>query len=122
MKKYNDSKDIDETWERGRGGGRGGHHGRRKRRGRPQKLPNVDSDWNPSKSHVILELYDYELEVLRLIDIEGLTQEEVSQKLKPEDDSISRGNINRYLQRSRKRIVNALLTAENITIKIIKTQ
>ena len=117
----NEQKNDFNIDNRGRRHGRGGY-GRRRGRGRPNKIPNVKYRWNPSKLEYILELFDYELEVLRLIDVEGLTQEEVSQKLKPEDDSISRGNINRYLQRTRKRIVNALLTAENITVRIIKTQ
>ena len=120
LRKFNANKHNfdNENWGKGRGKG---HYGRR-RRGRPNKLPKVEYNWKPVESENMLDLYDYELEVLRLIDLEGFTQEEVAQKLKPVDDSLSRGNINRYLQNARKKVVKAMLQSEKITIRVIKTQ
>ena len=60
--------------------------------------------------------------MLRLVDLEGLTQEEAAQEMKPKNDSLSRGNINRYLQNAREKVVKALLQAETIKLVIINTQ
>ena len=120
MKNFNNNNHLNDEDSKERQGR--GHHGRRRRRGRPSKLPNIEYNWNPLISEKILDLYDYELEVLRLIDLEGFTQEEVAQRMKPANDSISRGNINRYLQNARKKVVNALLESEKIKIRIINTQ
>ena len=51
-----------------------------------------------------------------------MTQEEAAQEMKPENDSLSRGNINRYLQNAREKVVKALLQSENIEIEVINTQ
>lgn len=100
-----------------------GHHRHRARgRGRPFKSPYINHRWNGEGHENILELFDYELEVLKLIDVEGLTQEEVALKLKPPNDTLSRGNINRYLQTARQKVVQALLTSEHITLRVINTQ
>ena len=107
---------------RGRGQGRGHGRGQGRGRGRPFKSPYVGHQWKGYGQENILELYDYELEVLKLIDLEGFTQEEVALKMKPPDDTISRGNINRYLQSARKKVVEALLKAENIKLRVINTQ
>ena len=42
--------------------------------------------------------------------------------MKPKNDSLSRGNINRYLQNAREKVVKALLQAETIKLVIINTQ
>ena len=100
-----------------------GHHRRRGRgRGRPFKSPYVGYRWHGKGQEIILELFDYELEVLKLIDLEGLTQENVASKMKPPDDTLSRGNINRYLQTARQKVVQALLTSEHINLRVINTQ
>ena len=102
-----------------------GHHRRRGRgrgRGRPFKAPYVNHRWVGQGRENVLELFDYELEVLKLIDLEGFTQEEVALKMKPPDDTISRGNINRYLQKARKKVVEALLSSENIKLRVINSQ
>ena len=101
---------------------RGMRHHWRHRRGRPAKAPWIKIPWNPTEPHYKLELYDFELEVLRLVDLEGLTQEEAAQEMKPENDSLSRGNINRYLQNAREKVVKALLQSETIEIEVINTQ
>ncbi len=98
-----------------------GHH-RHRGRGRPFKSPCVRHQWNANGIGRVLELYDFELEVLKLIDVEGFTQEEVAVQMKPPDDTLSRGNINRYLQNARKKVVEALLNSEHISLRIINTQ
>ena len=98
-----------------------GHH-RRKRRGRPFKSPHITQPWDGYGERNTLELFDYELEVLKLIDLHGFTQEEAALKMKPPNDTISRGNINRYLQSARKKVVQALLTSEHINLRVINTQ
>lgn len=103
-------------------GDMGRHWRHHKGRGRPTKAPWIKVPWNPSESNYILELYDFELEVLRLVDLEGLTQEETANEMKPENDSLSRGNINRYLQNAREKVVKALLQSETIKIVIINAQ
>ena len=104
-----------------------GHHrrhgmGRGRGRGRPFKSPYVNHKWDGQGRETVLELFDYEIEVLKLIDLEGCTQEEVALKMKPPDDTISRGNINRYLQQARKKVVQALLSSENIKLHVINSQ
>ena len=98
-----------------------GHH-RHRGRGRPFKTPNVSHNWDAHGVETTLELYDYELEVLKLIDVEGYTQEEVAIHMKPQDDTLSRGNINRYLQNARKKLVLALLNSEHNSLRVINTQ
>lgn len=98
-----------------------GHH-RHRGRGRPFKSPCVRQQWNAAGMESVLELYDFELEVLKLIDVDGFTQEEVAQQMKPQDDTLSRGNINRYLQSARKKVVLALLNSERVSLKVINTQ
>lgn len=104
----------------GRGQGRG--HGKGQGRGRPFKIPHLTNNWDGKGKEITLKLFDYELEVLKLIDLKGYTQEEVASKIKPQDDTLSRGNINRYLQNAREKVVSALLNAENISLHIIDTQ
>jgi RNA polymerase sigma factor (sigma-70 family) len=52
-----------------------------------------------------------ELEVIRLIDLEGLTQEQAGQKM-----GISRGTIWRILHRARRKIAQALVEGRRIKI------
>ena len=100
-----------------------GHPRRRGRgRGRPFKSPYVNHRWKGQGQETVLELFDFELEVLKLIDLEGFTQEKVALKLRPLDDTLSRGNINRYLQNARQKVVQSLLSSEHITLRIINTQ
>ena len=115
-------------YNRHRGGGKGhgrGHgrsQGRGRGRGRPFKLPQVSNKWDGKGKENTLELFDYELEVLKLIDVEGFTQEEVAFKMTPPNDTLSRGNINRYLQNAREKVIRSLLNAESIKVNIIDTQ
>ncbi|MFP3950889.1 MAG: DUF134 domain-containing protein [Candidatus Bathyarchaeia archaeon] len=96
-------------------------HRKRKRRGKRGRLPtpvyiehipDVDK-FNPSppgdKPPMVLELA--ELEVLRLVDLEGLTQEEAGRQM-----GISRGTIWRILHRAREKVVKAITEGRAIDI------
>jgi hypothetical protein len=53
-----------------------------------------------------------ELEVIRLVDLEGLSQEEAGAKM-----GVSRGTIWRLLQEARRKIATALSEGRRIDIK-----
>jgi RNA polymerase sigma factor (sigma-70 family) len=59
---------------------------------------------------VILE--EAELEALRLVDVEGLSQEEVGKKM-----GVSRGTIWRLLQEARRKTASALSEGRRIDIR-----
>jgi len=59
-----------------------------------------------------VELYADEVEALRLVDYEGLSQEEAAESMK-----ISRGTVWRLLQSGRKKIVAMLV--EHKQLKVI---
>lgn len=113
-------------WKRGRGmGGRHGGsagrglgpgHGRGKRRGRgrPAVVPFVEGRWEPSEDEVVLSLGSHELEVLRLCDLDGLSQQEVADKL-----GVSRGSVFRYLQGARKKVIEAILSSRAIRVEVV---
>jgi predicted DNA-binding protein (UPF0251 family) len=67
--------------------------------------PHPDSEHEP----VILE--PEELEVIRLVDLEGLSQEEAGQRM-----GISRGTIWRLLQSARKKTTSALTEGRTIQV------
>jgi len=83
-------------------------HGRKGRMPKPiwlEVAPPVTS-FNPSGPQVKPEpiyLEPAELEVLRLVDLEGLSQEEAGEKM-----GISRGTIWRLLQSAREKVARAL--------------
>jgi predicted DNA-binding protein (UPF0251 family) len=52
-----------------------------------------------------------ELEVLRLVDLEGLSQEEAGTRM-----DVSRGTVWRLLQQARAKVAQALSEAQPITI------
>jgi predicted DNA-binding protein (UPF0251 family) len=58
---------------------------------------------------IILELA--ELEVIRLIDLEGLTQEQAGKRM-----GISRGTIWRILHKARRKVAQALVEGQRIKI------
>jgi predicted DNA-binding protein (UPF0251 family) len=90
---------------RGPDSGRGdrGRRGRRFRGGRPKVQPFVGRDWKTLEGEVELFLSNAELEALRLVDEENLTQEQAAEKM-----HISRGTLWRILQLARKKIFSAL--------------
>ena len=61
----------------------------------------------------IVELYADEVEALRLVDYEGLSQEEAASSMK-----ISRGTVWRLLQSGRKKIVAMVI--EHKQLKVIR--
>ena len=61
----------------------------------------------------IVELYADEIEALRLVDYEGLSQEEAAESMK-----ISRGTVWRLLQSGRKKIV--AMVVEYKQLKVIR--
>ena len=65
---------------RGRGRGHGGGYGqkRRVRGGRPRVYPKINYDWDEMEGIYNLNLTSAELEALRLVDKENLTQEEAA--------------------------------------------
>jgi len=96
--------------------------GRMRRRGRPMKPRNIMiapkitrfrpypfklySNFKPP----ILITYD-ELEALRLVDVERLTQEEAGEKM-----NVSRGTVWRLLKSGRKKLISAILEGREILI------
>ncbi len=97
-------------WSRGKGRGRGR---RRRRMGRPRTQPHVSFNWNQVEGNSILTLSPQELEALRLVDGEGLTQEEAGKRMQ-----VSRGTVWRLIDRARKEIVQALGAGRKISVKI----
>lgn len=90
---------------RGSSSGWGGQGGRRKRfrGGRPRVQPFIGREWKSSSGEVILSLSNVELEALRLVDAEGLTQEQAAERM-----HISRGTLWRILQQARKKVISVL--------------
>lgn len=89
-------------------------------RGRPRKPRCLDAEHQPKKfictttpplTPEITLSYD-ELEALKLVDLQGLSQEEAGLKM-----NISRGTIWRLLEQAHKKIAEALTTGKTITIK-----
>ena len=87
------------------GSGWGDRGGRRKRYrgGRPKVQPFIGQEWKSSNGEIVLSLSNVELETLRLVDEENLTQEQAAERMQ-----ISRGTLWRILQKARKKIVIAL--------------
>ena len=94
-------------------------HGRRGRFPKPVKFGTVPivNSFAPSPlmnaEPVFMEME--ELEAFRLVDMEGLSQEEAGQKM-----SVSRGTIWRLVQSARKKTAQALTEAR--PLKIVSSQ
>jgi len=100
----------------GRFGRKGRGQGRRRRRmGRPRVQPQVFFNWHQVKGETILALSKEELEALRLVDEENLTQEEAADKM-----GISRGTVWRLINGARKKIIQALGTGHSINLRVIR--
>jgi predicted DNA-binding protein (UPF0251 family) len=92
---------------------------RRGRQGRPPSpvfishTPNVNyfNPFPPTENESI-NLEREELEVLRLVDLVGLSQEEAGEKM-----MISRGTIWRLLQRGRKKVTQALVEGRKLVLQ-----
>jgi len=94
---------------------------RRRRRGRrgrlpkPVKLEEVPRMEKflpiPQRSEDPIYIEPAEIEVLRLVDLDGLSQEEAGERME-----ISRGTIWRLLQKARKKTVQALTEARPLIV------
>ncbi|MHC3129936.1 MAG: DUF134 domain-containing protein [Candidatus Bathyarchaeota archaeon] len=95
--------------------------GRRRRRGRRGRFPKPVTIPNPSKvekfipeprttaSSITIE--PAEVEALRLVDLEGLSQEQAGIKL-----GVSRGTVWRLLQSARRKVAQALTEGRPLTV------
>ncbi|NHJ02650.1 MAG: DUF134 domain-containing protein [Candidatus Heimdallarchaeota archaeon] len=101
--------------KRGRGGHGRGRYGRGFRGGRPRVTPAISSDFYHIEGGSTLQLTPAELEALKLIDEENLTQEEAAERMK-----ISRSSFWRILDAARKKVVTSLLTGKQISVIIEK--
>lgn len=99
---------------RGRGYGRG--RGRRLHRGigRPPVAYPIEIDRRITRNQISIELTSFELQILQLSDIEGLTQQEIAEKLK-----ISQTSVWRYLKSIRLRLADAISKHNQINIIIV---
>ncbi len=99
---------------------RGGRHGRGRGRrhhrgiGRPPVSYPIDINRRITKDQVAIELTSFELQILQLSDIEGLTQQEIAEKL-----NISQTSVWRYLKSIRLRLAEAINKHNQINITII---
>ena len=67
----------------------------------------------PQRSSDPVYLEPAELEALRLVDLEGLSQEEAGERM-----GVSRGTIWRLLQSARKKIVQAITEARSLIVYV----
>ncbi len=86
----------------------------RRRVGRPRSQPLVEFDWKTVEGEVEVEFLPEELEALRLLDFEELTQEEAAKEM-----GVSRGTIWRLQRSARHRLVQGLLRGNKIHIIVL---
>ncbi len=96
-------------------------YGRRRRQGRRGRFPKPVSISNPAKTHKFvpqptstansITIEPAELEALRLVDLEGLSQEQAGTKM-----GVSRGTIWRLVKGARRKVVQALTEGRSLTI------
>jgi len=95
--------------------------GRRHRRGRRGRFPKPVTIPTPIKTKKFIPqptttneitLEPAKLEAIRLVDLEGLSQEQAGQKM-----GISRGTIWRLVKSGRKKIAQALTQGQPINVK-----
>ncbi len=96
-------------FHRGKGQRRG--HGRGRGRGRPVVAYPIEYDVSSRTTQGSIELTSFELRVLQMADIEGLTQNDIADELK-----ISQTSVWRYLKSVREKIAKAI--NENNIIRI----
>lgn len=88
--------------------------------GRPRKERIISEDQSFRRyicegsptDNMEIALYFDEMEALKLVDLEGLSQEEAGKRM-----NISRGTIWRLLEQGRRKIIDALIKRKTITIK-----
>ena len=89
----------------------------RRRIGRPKCNPQVHFPWEQVSGHVTLVLTPQEVEVLRFLDDEELTQQQTADKM-----GVSRATVWRLAQSARKKIIRALLTGNIIHVELVPYQ
>jgi predicted DNA-binding protein (UPF0251 family) len=78
----------------------------------------VKQVWEVSEGEYTLKLTKVELEVLKLIDHDNMTQEDAAQSM-----NISRGTIWRILQKARKNVIDAIISgSKHIQISVIENE
>jgi len=75
-----------------------------------EKTPQIDHDYQRPKPTIILKTY--ELEALRLVDLEDLNQEEAAALM-----GVSRKTLWNDLHKARKKVTNALINGYQIKIE-----
>ncbi len=84
-----------------------------RRRGRPRKMPVIASPYPeifyPGPNPVLITFS--ELEALRLVDYEDLTQEEAAKRM-----NVSRATVWRLVTSGRKKLVTAILQGRGIRV------
>jgi predicted DNA-binding protein (UPF0251 family) len=95
--------------------------GRRRRRGRRGRFPKPVTIPNPAKitkfipepttTAVTITIEPAELEALRLVDLEGLSQEQAGTKM-----GVSRGTIWRLVKSARNKVAQALTEGKPLTV------
>ena len=98
---------------------------RRRRRGRRGRIPTpVYIGHQPAADAFIpkpagdkapINLEGEELEALRLVDLEGLSQEEAGVRM-----GVSRGTVWRLLQRARRKVAQALTEGRRINLSTVE--
>jgi predicted DNA-binding protein (UPF0251 family) len=96
-------------------------YGRRHRRGRRGRLPKPVTILNPTKTQKFIPqpttvadtitIEHAELEALRLVDLEGLSQEQAGTKM-----GVSRGTIWRLVKSARRKVAQALTEGRSLTV------
>jgi predicted DNA-binding protein (UPF0251 family) len=94
---------------------------RRRRRGRRGRFPKPVTIPNPSKikklvpepkiNSKFISIEPAEVEALRLVDLEGLSQEDAGIEM-----GVSRGTIWRFLQSGRKKVIQALTEGRSLAV------
>jgi len=83
----------------------------------PDYLLPFDKNNNPIQTDEEIVLYPDELESLRLVDCQNLTQIEAGEKM-----AVSRGTIWRLLQNGREKIVRALFLGKKIRLISVESE
>jgi predicted DNA-binding protein (UPF0251 family) len=96
-------------------------YGRRHRRGRRGRFPKPVTIPNPAKIQKFIPepittantitIEPAELEALRLVDLEGLSQEQAGAKM-----GVSRGTIWRFVKSARRKVAQALTEGRPLTV------
>ncbi len=103
----------------GRGQGKGGYVGGEAPRGRPLKEIHIDDfpkvteiNPNPKESEEVIQLTVGEYEAMRLVDKNGLNQDEAGQAM-----NVSRGTIWRLLDSGRAKLISVIVEGKKLVVE-----